>query len=148
MPGTVLRYFTVYGPRQRPEMAVSRFVLSALRGRPFDVYGDGEQARDMTYVSDAVEATVVALDAPAGVYNVGGGTRTTVNALLDIVRAVTGSPGRMPGTGPPPRATSARPGRIPGGRMRYLGYESRVGLEEGVAAQVEWARQDPIAATA
>ncbi|MDQ4106948.1 MAG: NAD-dependent epimerase/dehydratase family protein, partial [Actinomycetota bacterium] len=58
VPTMVLRYFTVYGPRQRPEMALSRFIFAASRGRPVEIYGDGEQIRDMTYVSDAVDATV------------------------------------------------------------------------------------------
>jgi UDP-glucuronate 4-epimerase len=125
VPGTILRYFTVYGPRQRPEMAVSRFIFAALRGRPVDVFGDGEQARDMTYVSDAVDATVAALEAPPGVYNVGGGTRATVNALLA-------------------RSTWADSRRA----ARVLGYRPRVGLEEGIAAQVAWARESQVAATA
>jgi UDP-glucuronate 4-epimerase len=147
VPGTILRYFTVYGPRQRPEMAVSRFVFAALRGRPVEVFGEGEQARDMTYVTDAVEATVAALDAPPGVYNVGGGTRATVNALLDTVGRVTGSPVE-PRYGPAAqgdvRSTWADSRRA----ARALGYRPRVGLEEGVAAQVAWARESLVAATA
>jgi UDP-glucuronate 4-epimerase len=147
VPGTILRYFTVYGPRQRPEMAVSRFIFAALRGRPVDVFGDGEQARDMTYVSDAVEATVAALDAPAGVYNVGGGTRATVNALLDAVGRVTGStvePRYGPEAQGDVRSTWADSRRAAG----VLGYRPRVGLEGGIAAQVAWARESLVAATA
>lgn len=147
VPGTILRYFTVYGPRQRPEMAVSRFIFAALRGRPVDVFGDGEQARDMTYVSDAVEATVAALDAPPGVYNVGGGTRATVNAMLDAVGRVAGSPVE-PRYGPAAqgdvRSTWADSRRA----ARVLGYGPRVGLEEGISAQVSWARESLVAATA
>lgn len=146
VPGTVLRYFTVYGPRQRPEMAVSRFISAALRGRPVDVYGDGEQARDMTYVSDAVDATVAALDAPPGVYNVGGGTRATVNALLDAVREVTGSPVEArygPAAEGDVRSTWADSRRA----ARSLGYRPRVDLAEGVAAQAAWARESLVAAT-
>jgi nucleoside-diphosphate-sugar epimerase len=147
VPGTVLRYFTVYGPRQRPEMAVSRFISAALRGRPVDVYGDGEQARDMTYVSDAVDATVAALDAPPGVYNVGGGTRATVNALLDAVREVTGSsvePRYGPAAEGDVRSTWADSRRA----ARSLGYRPRVDLAEGVAAQAAWARESLVAAMA
>jgi UDP-glucuronate 4-epimerase len=147
VPGTILRYFTVYGPRQRPEMAVSRFIFSALRGRPVDVFGDGEQARDMTYVSDAVDATVASLDAPPGVYNVGGGTRATVNTLLDTVGRVTGSPVE-PRYGPAAegdvRSTWADSRRA----ARSLGYRPRTGLEAGISAQVAWARESQIAATA
>jgi UDP-glucuronate 4-epimerase len=147
VPGTILRYFTVYGPRQRPEMAVSRFIFSALRGRPVDVYGDGEQIRDMTYVADAVDATVAALDAPPGVYNVGGGTRATINALLDAVSRVTGSPVE-PRYGPAAegdmRSTWADSRRA----ARSLDYLPRTGLDEGISAQVAWARESQFTATA
>lgn len=138
VPGTVLRYFTVYGPRQRPEMALSRFLFSALRGRPVDVYGDGGQKRDMTFVSDAVDATVAALAAPAGVYNVGGGTRATVDDMIEAVRNVTGVPVEVrygPEAEGDVRSTWAD-SRLAGD---ILCYEPRVGLEEGVAAQAEWA---------
>ena len=135
---TVLRYFTVYGPRQRPEMCLSRFISAAYEGRPVEIFGDGSQRRDMTFVADAVEATVAALDAPCGVYNVGGGTRATVDEMLDAVRRVTG------------RAVEARYGPAAMGDVlstwadsrraeRALGYRPRVGLEEGIAAQAEWA---------
>jgi UDP-glucuronate 4-epimerase len=147
VPGTVLRYFTVYGPRQRPEMAVSRFISAALRGRPVDVYGDGEQARDMTYVSDAVDATVAALDAPPGVYNVGGGTRATVNALLDAVREVTGSPVE-PRYGPAAEGDVRSTWADSRSAARSLGYRPRVDLAEGVAAQAAWARESLVAAMA
>ena len=138
VPGTVLRYFTVYGPRQRPEMALSRFLFSALRGRPVDVYGDGGQRRDMTFVSDAVDATVAALGAPAGVYNVGGGTRATVDEMVEAVRRVTGVPVEVrygPEAEGDVRSTWADSRRA----ADVLGYEPRVGLEDGVAAQAEWA---------
>ena len=147
VPGTILRYFTVYGPRQRPEMAVSRFVFAALRGRPVDVFGDGEQARDMTFVSDAVEATVASLDAPPGVYNVGGGTRATVNAMLEAVGRVTGSP-VQPRYGPAAQGDVRSTWADYTKAERLLGYRPRVGLEEGIAAQVSWARESLVAATA
>lgn len=145
---TVLRYFTVYGPRQRPEMALSRFISAAVRGRPVEVFGDGEQRRDMTYVLDAVEATTAALDARPGVYNVGGGVRATVNEMLEAVRRVTGveldvrygpaAAGDVHSTW----ADSSRAGRD-------LGYRPETGLEEGIAAQVGWAAaQAPVAGTA
>jgi UDP-glucuronate 4-epimerase len=145
--GTILRYFTVYGPRQRPEMAVSRFVFAALRGRPVDVFGDGEQARDMTYVSDAVDATVASLDAPPGVYNVGGGTRATVNAMLEAVGRVTGSP-VQPRYGPAAQGDVRSTWADSTKAERLLGYRPRVNLEEGIAAQVAWARESLVAATA
>jgi UDP-glucuronate 4-epimerase len=147
VPGTILRYFTVYGPRQRPEMAVSRFIFAALRAQPVVVFGDGEQTRDVTFVSDAVDATVAALSASPGVYNVGGGTRATVNEMLDAVGKVTGSPVE-PRYGPAAegdvRSTWADSRRA----ARSLGYRPRVGLEKGIAAQVSWARENLGAATA
>jgi UDP-glucuronate 4-epimerase len=144
VPATIVRYFSVYGPRQRPEMALSRFIFAALRGRRVEIFGDGEQRRDMTYVSDAVDATVAALEAPDGIYNVGGGTRATVNEMLDAVRRVTGAP------------VEARYGLAAEGDVhstwadsnraaRVLGYEPRVGLEEGLAAQVAWTVKENLA---
>jgi nucleoside-diphosphate-sugar epimerase len=144
---TILRYFTVYGPRQRPEMALSRFISAAFRGRPVEVFGDGEQKRDMTYASDAVDATVAALDAPPGVYNVGGGTRASVNEMIDAVRRVTGFPVEArygPAAEGDVRSTWADSRRA----VRVLGYRPRVGLEDGIAAQAEWARESLVAATA
>ncbi len=146
VPATVLRYFSVYGPRQRPEMAVSRFISAAFRGRPVEIFGDGEQARDMTYVSDAVEATVAALDAPSGVYNVGRGTRATVNELIGVVGRVTGAPVEAtygPVAEGDVRSTWADSRRA----TQVLGYHPRVGLQEGIAAQAEWARESLVAAT-
>ena len=147
VPGTVLRYFTVYGPRQRPEMALSRFLFAALRGRPVDVFGNGGQRRDMTYVSDAVGATVAALGAPPGVYNVGGGNRASVADMLEAVKAATG------------RELEVRYGPEAQGDVRstwadsrlaqeVLGYRPRVGLEEGVVAQATWAARALTAAPA
>jgi UDP-glucuronate 4-epimerase len=147
VPAIILRYFTVYGPRQRPEMALSRFISAAFRGHPVGIFGDGEQRRDMTYVLDAVDATVAALDAPPGVYNVGGGARATVNEMIDAVRRVTGAPVEArygPAAEGDVRSTWADSRRA----TRVLGYRPRVGLEEGIAAQAEWARESLVAATA
>ncbi|HSL01452.1 MAG TPA: NAD-dependent epimerase/dehydratase family protein [Rubrobacteraceae bacterium] len=143
---TILRYFTVYGPRQRPEMALSRFISAALRARPVEIFGDGGQRRDMTYVTDAVEATVSALGAPDGLYNVGGGARATVDEMLDAVRRVTGVPVEV--RYGPPAAGDVRSTWADSGRAEaVLNYEPRVGLEEGLAAQVAWAvEQNPVAA--
>lgn len=140
VPGTVLRYFTVYGPRQRPEMALSRFVSAALRGGKARVLGDGEQSREMTHVSDAVSATVAALDSTTtGAYNVGGGMRATVNELLGMVRRSVGSDFETIYL-PPARGDARSTWADLGKTARELGYEPRVGLEEGVRSQVEWAR--------
>jgi nucleoside-diphosphate-sugar epimerase len=92
VPTVSLRYFTVYGPRQRPDMAFHRFLRAALAGEPIVIYGDGAQTRDFTYVADAVAATLAAADRgrPGGVYNIGGGSRVSINEVLELVARVTG----------------------------------------------------------
>ncbi|MFN2628022.1 MAG: NAD-dependent epimerase/dehydratase family protein [Gaiellaceae bacterium] len=135
----VLRYFTVYGPRQRPDMAFTRLVAALRDGEPFELYGDGRQSRGFTFVSDAVAATIAALDAPAGaVYNVGGGAEATMREAIDALERITG---RMLDVryGPPAagdvKRTSADTSRI----RAELGWAPRVGLERGLKAQWQWA---------
>jgi UDP-glucuronate 4-epimerase len=142
VPATILRYFTVYGPRQRPEMAISRFISLASRGEPVKVFGDGNQSREMTYVSDVVDATVAALEARAGdlprAYNVGGGARTTVRELVRMVGEAVGERPEVTHGPPVPgdvRSTWADLHRT----TRELGYEPRVSLDEGIEAQAHWA---------
>ena len=94
VPTVSLRFFTVYGPRQRPDMAFHRFIRAALTGQPITLYGDGSQTRDFTYVSDIVAANLAAGDrgTPGAVYNIGGGSRVSVNETLDLVSKLTGQP--------------------------------------------------------
>lgn len=93
LPTISLRFFTVYGPRQRPDMAIQRFLTAARDDTPITLFGDGEQTRDFTYVGDTVEALVRAAErgAAGGVYNVGGGSTVTVNQLIETIEEVTGS---------------------------------------------------------
>jgi UDP-glucuronate 4-epimerase len=147
VPATILRYFTVYGPRQRPEMALSRFISLAACGEPVEVFGDGTQRREMTYVSDVVDATVAALEAEPErairVYNVGGGTRTTVLELVEFVGEVMGERVEIryaPSVPGDVRSTWADLERA----ARELDYRPRVSLEEGVEAQVHWALPDGV----
>ncbi|HEX2728289.1 MAG TPA: NAD-dependent epimerase/dehydratase family protein [Rubrobacteraceae bacterium] len=146
VPATVLRYFTVYGPRQRPEMALSRFIFAATRGRPVEVFGDGEQVRDLTYVSEVVDATAVALATrPGGIYNVGGGACVTVNEMLEAVRRVTGSAVQV-SYGPAARGDVASTWADATRAARELGYRPAMTLIEGLEAQTEWvARELPTA---
>ena len=92
VPAVSLRFFTVYGPRQRPDMAFHRFIRAALTGQPITLYGDGGQTRDFTYVSDIVAANLAAGDrgTPGTVYNIGGGSRVSINETLDLVGTLTG----------------------------------------------------------
>ena len=92
VPTVCVRYFTVYGPRQRPDMAIQRFLRAALAGTRIRVFGDGEQSRDFTYVDDIVEGTycAAATGQLGGVYNIGGGSCVTLNELIALIEAVSG----------------------------------------------------------
>jgi nucleoside-diphosphate-sugar epimerase len=131
-----LRYFTVYGPRQRPDMAFSRFLRAAYAGEPVVVYGDGEQTRDFTYVDDAVRANLLAMNAPiqAEAINVGGGRRVTLNETLDLIGRCTGR--RLRVERAPAQAGDVRHTGADGTRAEaLLGYRPEVPLEDGLAEQ-------------
>jgi nucleoside-diphosphate-sugar epimerase len=142
LPVITLRYFSVYGPRQRPDMGYYRFVRSLLGGQPVDVFGDGQQVRGNTYVSDCVAATIAAADAtPGEIYNVGGGEMASVWDILHRLEAITGKKANVrngPARPGDQRHTFADTTRL----RRHLGWEPRVGLEEGLARQVEWQQQN------
>ena len=133
-----LRYFTVYGPRQRPDMAFARIVRALEEGTPFELYGDGSQSRGFTYVGDAVAATIAAMERGRGLYNVGGGAEAT---MLEAIRAAEEASGRtldvraVPAATGDVRRTAADVSRI----RADLGWEPRVGLAEGLRSQWEWA---------
>jgi nucleoside-diphosphate-sugar epimerase len=143
LPVVSLRYFTAYGPRQRPDMAFHRFLRAARDGQPVRVFGDGEQTRDFTYVADVVSATRAAADAGrAGcVYNVGGGERVTVNEVLRLIETVTGR-----------RLTVAREEAQKGdmrdtfadteAARRDLAFRSTVPLREGLAREWAWLQEE------
>ena len=139
LPAVTLRYFSVYGPRQRPEMAFQRAIGAWQEDRPFLVYGDGEQTRDFTYVSDAVAGTIAAAArGRAGeIYNIAGGSRVSLTSALDLIRGELGGPGRIEYVSGPPgeaRDTAADISRA----RRELGYAPRVGLAEGLREQVRY----------
>jgi nucleoside-diphosphate-sugar epimerase len=144
LPAVSLRYFTVYGPRQRPDMAFHRFLAAALAGEPVRVFGDGRQTRDFTFVDDIIAATRAAADSGrlGCVYNVGGGERVSINDVLALAGEVTGRPlsvlreesqrGDMRDT--LADTSSAR---------RDLGFRSTVTLREGLAREWAWIRGRP-----
>jgi len=139
VPTVSLRYFTVYGPRQRPDMGFHRFLRATARGDAITVYGDGEQTRDFTYVHDAVAATVAAaLRGVAGrVYNIGGGSRVTINQVFEMIGRVTGRTPRLtvdPAQKGDMRHTYADTSLA----QADLGFKPSVGLEEGIAAEYTW----------
>ena len=140
VPTVSLRYFTVFGPRQRPDMAMHRMVEAALGGDPFPVFGDGRQIRDFTYVGDVVRANLSAasVEVPAGtVVNIAGGTRSTLVEVIDLV-------GDLLGRELPIEHRPAEPGDVirTGGSTerasRVLSWHPEVSLGEGLAAQVAW----------
>jgi nucleoside-diphosphate-sugar epimerase len=138
LPLVVLRYFSVYGPRQRPDMGYHRFIDALLTGQPVTVYGDGLQVRGNTFVDDCVAATVAALAAtPGEVYNVGGGETATVWEVLAKLEKVIGCRAviRRERTRPgDQRFTGADTGKL----FRHLGWQPHVGLDDGLARQVTW----------
>jgi len=134
-----VRYFTVYGPRQRPDMAFSRFIRAARRGEPVEVYGDGNQTRALTRGADAVDATIRAGmvdDADERVFNVGGGSTTSVREVLDILGDILGGPVTV--RNQPPQSGDVRhTGADLGRARRVLGWNPTVSIREGLAAQVQ-----------
>ena len=138
-PATILRYFSIFGPRQRPDMAFHRFFTAARQGKPIALYGDGEQTRDFTFVTDIVAATIAAgrQGRPGGVYNVGGGSRVTLNHVLELVSRVAGRPltiQREPAQKGDMLHTYADTSRA----RQDLAFAPRVTLEEGLKAQHRW----------
>jgi UDP-glucose 4-epimerase len=139
MTVATLRYFTVYGPRQRPDMGFRRFLEAALERRPIVIYGDGQQTRDFTYVTDAVQANLLAMTAPvrADAINVGGGRRITLLEAIDMIGRVTGRRLRIERR--PARPGDARHTGADGTRAEaLLGYRPKVQLVEGLTAEAAW----------
>ena len=139
VPTVSLRYFTVYGPRQRPDMAFHKFMRAALEGQPISLYGDGEQTRDFTFVADIVAANRAAGDrgTPGAVYNIGGGSRVTINHVLELVAGIAG------------RSLDIRREAAQKGDMRDtfadtsraradLGFAPAATLASGLAAEYQW----------
>lgn len=141
VPTVSLRYFTVFGPRQRPDMAFTRFITRALTGRPIQLFGTGEQIRDFTFVDDVVRANVAAGTAPdipgGAVYNISGGASVSVNEVLHILEELIGA-----------EIIVERAGKVAGDVFRTGGsfkdardgiaWKPKVSLSEGLGRQVDW----------
>ena len=139
VPAVSVRYFTVYGPRQRPDMGFHKFLRAVMRGEPVPQFGDGRQTRDFTFVADAVSATMAAATrgTPGGVYNIGGGSRVELLDVFELIHDITGRPLRI-------ERIDAQRGDM---RDTYadttraradLGFAPTVSLEQGLRAQFEW----------
>jgi UDP-glucuronate 4-epimerase len=135
-----LRYFSVYGPRQRPDMAFNIFCRAAIADQPIEVFGDGTQTRDFTYVSDVVAATRAAStadDVSGAVFNVGGGSQIALAGALQFLAEVAGKPldvRHLPTQHGDVRNTSADTSSA----RQKLAYQPRVSFEEGLRAEFEW----------
>jgi nucleoside-diphosphate-sugar epimerase len=139
IPSVVLRYFSVYGPRQRPDMGYNIFIDRVLKGEQISVFGDGEQTRGNTFISDCVNATLLGAERgePGEVYNIGGGEARSVNWVIETIAELAGKPANV-------RREAARAGDqrhtmadITKARAE-LGYNPTTPLRDGLAAQVEW----------
>ena len=141
LPTTSLRFFTVYGPRQRPDMAFHRFLKAARDGKPITVFGDGTQTRDFTYVDDVVAALRAAAlsGRPGSVYNVGGGERVALNEVLRLVETVTGQRLEIQRQ-EPQKGDMKDTFADTSAARRELGFRSTVGLGEGLEREWRWIR--------
>lgn len=143
VPVTALRYFTVYGPRQRPDMAFHKFYKAVLIDEAIPIYGDGQQTRDFTYISDAVEANLLAATVPEAigeVFNIGGGSRVVLMDVLATMEEVVGKPIRRDyreNAMGDARHTSADVSKA----NKLLGYQPQVKLKEGLTREWEWVQK-------
>lgn len=143
IPIVILRYFTVYGPRQRPDMVINRFVSKMFSGEIISIFGDGEQTREFTFISDVIDATLLAAksDYDYEIFNIGGGTRISVNSLITLLEKTIGKKpkieyveeqkGEM-------KDTVADISKI----KKLLGWGPRVNMEEGLKKYMDWYRSE------
>jgi nucleoside-diphosphate-sugar epimerase len=141
LPLVVLRFFSVYGPRQRPDMAYNKFIKALIQDEPITVFGDGQQVRGNTFIEDCVRATQLASAAPAGeTYNVGGGEMATVYDILHKLETIAGKKFRI-------KVEAARDGDqrhtfADTTKLRkHLNWTPQVSLNEGLARQYSWQLQ-------
>jgi nucleoside-diphosphate-sugar epimerase len=140
IPVVVLRYFSVYGPRQRPEMGYNLFIDAILKGKPITLTGDGLQVRGNTYISDCVEATIRATQAmPGETFNLGGGELVTVIEVIRKLERITGKKAVIE-YHPPRKGDQLATGADVSKLTRYTGWKPSTGIDDGLAKQVEWQR--------
>ncbi|GAC1658008.1 MAG: NAD-dependent epimerase/dehydratase family protein [Ktedonobacteraceae bacterium] len=139
LPTISLRYFTVYGPRQRPDMAFHKFIHALLQDKPIAIYGDGEQSRDFTYVDDIVSANLAAMQrgCPGACYNLGGGTHATINETLHLLELITGRHGHIHYL-PRQSGDAAHTAADTTAAQRDLGFEPVFTLADGLHQEVNW----------
>ena len=139
VPTVSLRYFTVYGPRQRPDMAFHRFLKAIMKGEEITLYGDGEQTRDFTFIKDAVDANLLAMEKgqAGGVYNIGGGSQVTINHCIESMEIIVGKKAnvkrleRQKGDVTHTYADTTR-------AQKELGFQPSTRLDEGLRLEAKW----------
>jgi UDP-glucose 4-epimerase len=139
VPTISLRYFTVFGPRQRPEMAFHKCITAMVRNEPIPIFGGGEQTRDFTFIEDAIAANVLAMEngRDGAVYNIGGGSRITLNGAIELLEGIIGKKAKRD-------QTASQKGDVlhtwsdTSLARAELGFEPRYDLEEGLREEVEW----------
>lgn len=141
IPAVSMRYFTVYGPRQRPDMGFHKFIKAVSYGDEITIYGDGEQSRDFTYIDDIVDANLFAMnkESVGEVFNIGGGSRITLNSAINIIEHACGRKAhkkyieKQKGDVIHTAADISKANKL-------LGYQPKYDLEKGIANQVDWQR--------
>ena len=138
VPIVSLRYFTVYGPRQRPDMAIHLFVKAILENELIKIYGDGNQTRDFTYISDVVDANLRAAfsNAKGEIFNVGGGNRITVNDLIRVIENTIGIKANLDYI--EKQKGDVKDTLAKSVKIRELGWEPKIGIQEGIKNFVDW----------
>ncbi|GAX36689.1 NAD-dependent epimerase/dehydratase family protein [Nodularia sp. NIES-3585] len=142
VPIVALRYFTVYGPRQRPDMAFHKFFKSILHDEAIPIYGDGQQTRDFTFVSDVIAANLAAATVPQAVgeiFNIGGGSRVVLAEVLDTMAEIVGKPiqkNYIEKAMGDARHTAADVSKA----RQILGYQPQVTLREGLTQEWQWVK--------
>jgi UDP-glucose 4-epimerase len=142
LPAVALRYFTVYGPRQRPDMGIHKFIKAALRGEEITIYGNGEQTRDFTYISDIVKANMQAAECePEWIsLNIGGGSRISIEELLRIIEKTVGDPIRI-------NYEETQKGDVKDTHAdttlarEVINYDPKVNVENGIKKQVDFMKE-------
>jgi nucleoside-diphosphate-sugar epimerase len=141
IPVTILRYFSVYGPRQRPDMGYHKFIDCVLRGQPIPLTGDGSQVRGNTYVADCVAATIAATRAtPGETFNLGGGELVSVAEAIRKIERIAGIPAKIEHL-PPRRGDQIATGADIGKLTRHTGWTPQTSIDDGLARQVAWHRE-------
>ena len=132
-----LRYFTVFGPRMRPDLAINIFTGKALGNEPIEIFGDGEKTRDFTFIDNIIDANLRAIKRGSGVYNIGGGERISINELAKSIVAIVGSESKIIYSDSVKGDAEHTWSDVSKAR-RDIGYEPGIGLDQGLERYVEW----------